>query len=178
MTKKKTAPAKVYEWAVGTWTPRLDPEAVGREIEDIEVDGQAEPDAIVDRARDEFSAMHGYFTWDDTECGTLYRRRQARRLLQAIRVVYKTADGATPKQQRIYVKPLADPGGYSTIERAVKDTEYWKRIIRDTVAHLRGTMERLDDLEARAGTPSLTRIMGPVSDAIIAGNELIEKDRK
>lgn len=67
-----------------------DPEKIGGELERL---GTAiSPSAVVEVARDESSAMHDCFEWDDDKAAEAYRVDQARYLLRAIVVVMPKDD--------------------------------------------------------------------------------------
>ncbi|MEE4236521.1 MAG: hypothetical protein V2I51_07335 [Anderseniella sp.] len=54
--------------------------------------GRITPSAIVEAARDEDSALHAYFEWDDSTAAEQYRLMQARELLRSCKVEFKIND--------------------------------------------------------------------------------------
>lgn len=76
-------------WRKGAHVPAgLDVDEVGRELEELlGEEGKVTPEAVVERAANERSALHGWFVWDDTEAASLYRLQQARTLLKAVHIV-------------------------------------------------------------------------------------------
>lgn len=81
-------------------------EAIEIEIAELikENGGSITPQQVVDFARDENTALHSKFEWDDTVAAENYRRDQARTILQSIVI----ADGKeTP---RVYLNVEVNSG--------------------------------------------------------------------
>ncbi|MEV0616080.1 hypothetical protein AB0I81_22395 [Nonomuraea sp. NPDC050404] len=60
--------------------------------------GQLTPKLVVDIARDPAHELHRFFEWDDATAGEAWRREQAHRLIQKVKVVYREADEKNPEQ--------------------------------------------------------------------------------
>lgn len=83
-------------------------------------DGVLLPEAVVERARDPKSAMHDWFTWDDTEAAKAHRLWQARELIRVQVTVLPNANTTT----RVYVslpRDRAGSGGYRSVVEVMSD---------------------------------------------------------
>lgn len=85
-------------------------------------DGVLLPEAVVERARDPESAMHDWFTWDDTEAAKAHRLWQARELIRVQVTVLPNTDTPT----RVYVSLPRDrskDGGYRSVVDVLSDDQ-------------------------------------------------------
>ncbi len=48
--------------------------------------GKLTPEQVIEAAADESSALHGCFTWDDSEAAAKYRLDEARELIRSVRI--------------------------------------------------------------------------------------------
>ena len=68
-------------------------DALRRQLQEVyETHGALTPALVVDEARDPEHPLHSRFQWDDSVAGEAWRREQAHRLIQSVRVVYREAD--------------------------------------------------------------------------------------
>lgn len=63
------------------------------EIRLLEQQGKSKPENIVSFASNPKTALHEHFTWDDQECGRLFRLQQARDLLHVYVTVVERKEG-------------------------------------------------------------------------------------
>lgn len=91
--------------------------------------GYLDPEVVVDVARDEEHPLHDRFEWDDSVAGEAYRRDQAHRLIQSVRVKYVTDD--RPKDVRAFLAvPRADSPRptYEPVESVMQD-DFQRRLV-------------------------------------------------
>lgn len=129
--------------------------AAKAELEDVRLShrGVLRPQAVVDRARDEESALHRYFTWDDTEAAEQWRLEQARRVIRAVVIVLPQH----VQEVRCYVSLQQDRGNdsYRTTADVMSNDEWRERLLDE--AHR--------DLEALERKYRTLRELAPVFEA-------------
>lgn len=78
---------------------KADAQIIGEELNRIrlEVGGELEPKAVVERARDAKNPLHDHFEWDDSKAAASYRLDQARNLIRIVRVIDEDADEGTSR---------------------------------------------------------------------------------
>lgn len=82
-------------------------------------------DHVLNEAQNEDSILHKYFEWDDSEAADLYRRQQARTLIQRCKIQMVESE---PVEIRAFVSLPTDRsngGGYRLTSEVVGD-EYMK----------------------------------------------------
>lgn len=82
-------------------------------------------DDVLNEAQSEDSILHKYFEWDDSEAADLYRRQQARALIQRCKIQMVESE---PVEIRAFVSLPTDRsngGGYRLTSEVVGD-EYMK----------------------------------------------------
>lgn len=82
-------------------------------------------DHVLNEAQNEYSILHKYFEWDDSEAADLYRRQQARALIQRCKIQMVESE---PVEIRAFVSLPTDRsngGGYRLTSEVVGD-EYMK----------------------------------------------------
>jgi hypothetical protein len=134
----------------------LTPEQLAEVSPIIEAAVQAEvdpADALLDRARDEASAIHGYFNWDDEACGKMYRRHQATTLLNAlqrVRIVVRggrTPSAAGPPRALVVLRPGDYAPGADVEEEAVPaEPRYCVPVLTEAqqrLAYMRSAVSRV-----------------------------------
>lgn len=87
--------------------------------------GVLQVDDVLNEAQSEDSILHKYFEWDDSEAAHLYRRQQARVLIQRCKIQMVETE---PVEIRAFVSlPVdrANGGGYRLTTEVVND-EYMK----------------------------------------------------
>jgi len=97
--------------------------------------GMLDPKAVVEFARDEASALHSQFNWDDNEAAELYRIHQARQLIR-VQVFHE------PKVERtmqVYVSLPLDRetgGGYRRMVDVLSDTDRRQQLLTMALAEM------------------------------------------
>jgi len=122
---------------------KLPAEAVA-ELQTIMRDGLLRPRDVLDRARDESSALHPFFTWDNSEAAELRRLDEARRVIVSVRVHVQTRPDTPPVQVRAFVSLARDRvagRGYRETEVALADYDQRAELLRTALQEL-GALQR------------------------------------
>jgi hypothetical protein len=101
---------------------------IQRELEQIrkENDGLLKAEMVVEYASDPNSAMHSWFTWEDTEAAEQWRLHEARMLIRINITMVQNEEESLP--MRIYVsmetdRYNGDGGGYRSMEEVLTDVQ-------------------------------------------------------
>jgi hypothetical protein len=93
---------------------------------------------VVTSAEEESSPLHGFFEWDDTEAGRLYREHQARNLIDRVKVRYVDEDGRKQTTRAFVAVRGDDPlAEYVSVEVALSEPQ----TAADVLAAMRRDME-------------------------------------
>lgn len=104
-------------------------------------------DDVLAEARQKDSVLHKHFEWNNSKAGELYRRGQARTLIQRCKI---TLVDNTPVQVRAFVSLPADResgGGYRLTAEVVGDEYLKEELVRDiklTIARWNKKLHLLD----------------------------------
>lgn len=99
-------------------------EALRGQLQDVyDANGDLTPSLVVDAARDPSHPLHQRFEWDDSVAGEAWRREQAHRLIQSVRVVYREAtDKEGPRSVRAFhAVPTKNGHGYIPVDQVQRD---------------------------------------------------------
>ena len=94
------------------------------------------PEAVVDYAVDEKTALHSHFEWDDDKAGQQYRIWQARKLI----VCYEIVTPGTAVVNQVYVSITSDrsgegaKGGYRRLVDVLSNDEWRSCLLADALA--------------------------------------------
>ena len=111
--------------------------------------GVLSPDAVVEFARDEQTALHACFTWDDGEAAHAYRLWEAR---QVIRVCVTVRDDVKGPPIRTYVSLYDDRGedGYRLLTDVLSDAELSEKLLSQALGELKSWQQKYAQLQALA----------------------------
>ena len=105
--------------------------------------GLLRPHDVVEYARNRRTALHDYFTWDDSKAAHEYRLWQARQL---IRVAVTVLTPEVPKPARIYVSLRSDrardAGGYRLTADVLSDSDRREQLLAEALADLQTWQEK------------------------------------
>lgn len=106
------------------------------------------PRAVVDHARDEASALHRYFEWDDTEAAEQWRLEQARCVIRAVVILLPQAT----TEVRCYVSLQQDRGdaSYRTTADVMSNDEWRARLLEEAHRDLEALERKYRTLEELA----------------------------
>ena len=97
---------------------------------------------VVEFARDPKTALHNYFTWDDTEAAERYRIIQARRVIR----VFVTIEAQEARPVRTYVSLMQDRarpgGGYRSTASVMRSTRLRSALLQQALDELNATRMR------------------------------------
>jgi hypothetical protein len=118
---------------------------VYQELENIRkaTGGFLRPADIVEHARDENSALHSHFTWDDSEAAEKYRLAEARAL---IRVCVQVSE-QTSEKVRAFVSLSTDrhkDGGYRSTVEVLDDEVLMDVLLKDAIAEVAAFKRKLE----------------------------------
>lgn len=124
-------------------------ESAKQELEIIrsENGGFLRPIDVLNYARDEKSALHEYFEWDDNEAAEKYRLAQARALIRVAVVV----EERTSAKVRAYVSLSNDrtaEGGYRAIAEVINDEVLRETLLADAMKELAVFQRKYQQLKA------------------------------
>lgn len=138
---------QVYTPVKGSSMGRERAQRYGPELAAIEEEnGILTPFAVIEKAEDEDSPLHDWFTWDDTAAARLYRREQARSMIRSIEievVIVKNEPMATRAWHHIEVVAVDEEGeekpqrGYMGAERVFTDKDLTAQTIAKALGALR-----------------------------------------
>lgn len=136
-------------------------ERIARELDRIreENGGQLKQEDVVEFARDPSTALHGRFTWDDTEAAHLWRLAQA---AQIIRLVVSVIEEDAPPV-RAFVSLTTDRvkggAGYRAIQDVLQDADMTAQLVEDALSDLAAIRHKYKSLTA------LVRVWNAIDEA-------------
>lgn len=143
-----------------------DPEKIADRLERIanKKGGDIRPPDVVADAKRKTSPLHPYFEWDDSTAAQEYRLAQARHLIRSIEVI--TSDDAEPVRAFHHVAVTSenedDGRSYVTLDRASRDAELRKQIIRRLYGQARSLMREAKAFEAFADIVAAVEELPPL----------------
>ena len=134
----------VYTWKKGSYIS-VDPQQSGEELQRIrDKYGKIETEVVIDEARSEDSPIHKHFVWDDKQASQLYRKDQARHLINAVRVVSENGD-VSPVP--VFVNVREESGNYyQNVNVVVQTPDLWKQVLHEVQKKLMSYEDRLSAL--------------------------------
>jgi hypothetical protein len=113
-------------------------------------DGMLRPEDVVAFAKNPTTALHGCFTWDDTEAAQSWRLQQAR---QVIRVAVTVLPGGNPLKYRAFVSLKEDrynDQGYRTMVDVMGDERLREIMLIEAMAEMQVFMAKYENLKELA----------------------------
>ena len=107
------------------------------------------PSDVVELARDENTALHNLFTWDDSVAAERYREHEAGCILRNIVIVNKdkTEDD---KDKAVVVRAIMSTNErtkeYTTVQRIVTNKDYYTRLLAAALAELTAFKKKYETL--------------------------------
>ena len=103
--------------------------------------GHVRPRDVWEESRSADSPLHGCFEWDNEKAAVIYRDRQARNLIGALRIVYK--DDPTQEQRIEFFHVEHEKHGSTYIpSRHMNEADYARQVVRDCLRLLQGVRTR------------------------------------
>lgn len=111
------------------------PEIVKKEIDEIiAFSGDATPEQIVEKAKDETTELHKCFTWNNDEAAEQWRLHEARQLVLNIVVVNEESEDKR-EPVRCYFKTDYDTG-YKPTEIIVRRADEYQKLLANALKEL------------------------------------------
>lgn len=130
-----------------------------------------EPQAVVEAARPKRSPIHDLFDWDDSEAAELWRKSQARNIVNHLEIVVVTEDGRTTTKafHSVTVQIEEAPTrNYASITAIRKDSGLSQQVVNRALRELNAWKLRYSDYQ---------RIFGPVFAAIDKANKKVKREK-
>lgn len=102
-----------------------------------ERDGIIKPEEVVEFARDEATALHKHFTWDDGEAAHQWRLAQARQFISAFVTIVPKKDSEIVTRAFVHIENTEYGDGYVSLTRVLSDEEKTKRMLATAHRDLR-----------------------------------------
>lgn len=120
-------------------------------------DGVLMVSSVVEAARVENSALHGYFDWDDDRAAELWRREQARNLINHVKVTLlgKERDGFHSVIVSIKGENVR---GYVSAEKVATNEELRVQVIEAALKEIKNWQSKYRDLQELSGVVNKDRI--------------------
>lgn len=140
-----------YGWRPGSRIG-IDAQAAGKELAQIErKEGGLSPEAVVERARSDNSALHGHFEWDDAAAAEQHRLSQAGELIRAIVVDVSRSNTEPAKPTRAFVSvEREDSRAYVSTVTAMSDAALRKQVLERAWNELLAVRRKYADLRELA----------------------------
>jgi hypothetical protein len=116
-----------------------------------EHDGHLPPEAVVEFARNENTALHAEFEWDDTEAAHQFRLSQARKLIRLNIDVIETPNGNVSVP--VYVSLVSDRRsgtGYRALTDVMSDAEMRAQLLQQAIHELQRVRRKYESLRELA----------------------------
>ena len=126
-----------------------------------------ETEVVIEEARSEDSPIHKHFVWDNQEASHLYRKQQARHMINAVRVV---SEEGNVSPVPVFVNVREESGNYyQNINVVVKTPDLWKQVLNEVTAKLMSYETRLSALmsmeQDQSRVKSTQRVIKSLSQA-------------
>lgn len=114
--------------------------------------GNLRAEDVVEFARDENTALHAEFTWDDTEAARQYRLEQARKIIRINVQVLPTARGniTVPMYVSLTSDRIQPGGGYRRLEDVMSDPELRQQFLDQALAEFERVRRKYQNLQELA----------------------------
>lgn len=111
--------------------------------------GFLNPEDVVVFAKNPKTALHSWFTWDDTEAAAQYRLWQARQVIRVCVTVHEDVKGPPI---RTYVSLYDDRGenGYRLLTDVMSDDELRAKLLAQALSELRNWQQKYSQLKELA----------------------------
>jgi hypothetical protein len=140
----------VYEWKGKARTHGLDAEDVGKHLDMIRRnnDGKLTTEQVVENAKPRNSLLHPVFEWDEVAAAGMWRKQQARDLIQSVYVTYKDEDPSMISAVRAFVSVHvededAEPS-FTHVGVALKDDRMRRELLNNALKELEGWRKKYE----------------------------------
>lgn len=130
---------------------KRDNEAIKRELAALADDGVIRAADVVAAARDEASALHPCFEWDDSEAAEQYRLVQARALLRVYVEVSAPDSSPTPVFVSLTSDRVKEGGGYRALADVMSNDDMRAQLLADAFRQFASMRQKYQHLKQLAG---------------------------
>jgi hypothetical protein len=116
-----------------------------------EHNGRVPPEAVIEFARDENTALHSEFEWDDTEAAHQFRLEQARKIIRLNIEVIETPNGNV--RMPVFVSLVSDRrggGGYRALTDVMSNAEMRAQLLQQAIDELQRVRRKYESLRELA----------------------------
>lgn len=141
----------IYGWRQGSRV-NIDAQKAGEALVALQKgkNGLLEPEDIVSAARNEQSALHPHFEWDDGVAAEAFRADQARELVRSLTIDVSRSN-LEERSVRAFVNVETEAGrGYVSTMTAMSSEELRKQVLRKAFAELEAWRSRHAELSELA----------------------------
>ena len=160
----KVQPIRQYRAAPGAMYNNGQAQEIGEFLERLPQWPALTTEQVVEAAVADDSPLHPLFTWDDRKAAELYRKRQARDIMNHLVIV----DSGEEKKAFHNVSP-PEPGEarqYLHVDRVRMEPEDAAEVIADAMAQLEGWLQRFNKYGRQLGP-----VFGAVEQAYLEYSE-------
>lgn len=160
----KVQPIRSYRAAPGASYTDDQAQEIGSYLEQHPAWPSLTTEAVVEAGRDEASPLHRFFEWDDEKAAGLYRKTQARHIMNHLVIV----EGGEESKAFHNVSP-PEPGQarqYLHLDRVRMSPEDAGEVLADAAAELAGWCERYNRYQRQLGP-----LFGIVEQALLEFQE-------
>ena len=148
----------VYQWKIPEMY-NISADEAGKEIENCkDASGYIKPNAVVEKARDTGSVIHGCFEWDNNVAADKYRVGQAQELIRNIVTVHVAEEDESPVTVRAFVNIKgADDRGYKPIRAVIRNTDEYEYLLSAARGDMESFTKKYENLTELRGVVSAMR---------------------
>lgn len=125
---------------------------ISQELEQIRIaaGGVLRCEDVIEYARDENTALHSRFTWDDTEAARQHRLWQARQVIKVAVVVLPQDNKSVMAYVSLVADRRLDGGGYRPITSVMESPVLREALLEQALADLRRYRQKYNHLRELA----------------------------
>lgn len=122
-----------------------------------EQNGVLKPEHVVEYAKNESTALHHQFTWDDTVAGHQWRLQQARMLIRACVTIIRNDEKEI--ETRAWVNVVTASGrGYASVVKVLSEDDLRKQMVDNAYRELSTFRKKYSNLN------ELTKVFDAIDD--------------
>ena len=134
-------------------------QAAGRVFRQIlQEHGSVKPELVLEKARDQHSPIHNYFTWYNSAAAEKYRMAEAQNLCRSVRLVREDMPAQEQPAVRYLMSVQACPGetrfegkAYLPLPDIKSNPEYRRQVLQSALADYTALEKKYRDLEHELG---------------------------
>ncbi len=159
----------VYEWKQGA-RYSADAEIIAKELSTI---GEAiTPDKIIIAAKNKRSELHKCFEWDDTKAGYMYRKEQARNIVQSLIIIPEEVNPNYTFIRAYENVTIGTDKAYVPIGKVLRDEDWRMEVFGEIGKTIENAIRKLESYEDICGMNHTTATL---KSRLVAAKELIKE---